>query len=159
MLRGLRRFKEAVGIPTARIARPRLAIEAVVSNGVVKAVRCKAEIDAGVEVVFIGVPAEEADARLKKADKPHGKTAVEVKAAYPRVEKIQPAEETKAAERLLEVERQAEYVVEGLEKEEAGFETGCASVDHGRFAEEGVRQFPYTWVLRTGFYTSNCSAA
>ncbi len=129
-----------------KIIKPRLAFEAVVSNGVVKAVRCRAEIDAGVEITFIGA-AEEADARLKKADKPsegggqHAKMAEEVKAAYPRVEKIQPAEETKAAERRLEVERQAEYVVEGLEKEEAGFETGDASVDYGRFAEEVKREF------------------
>ncbi len=100
------------------------------SNGVVKAVRCKAEIDAGVEVVFIGVAEEEADARLEaetkpaEADKPHAKTAEEVKAAYPRVEKIQPAEE-------------------------AGFEMGDTSVDYGRLVEEGVRQFPYTWAWRT----------
>ncbi len=59
MLREL--FREAVGIPTARIARPRLVIEAVVSNGVVKAVRCKAEVDADVEAVFTGVLGEPAD--------------------------------------------------------------------------------------------------
>ncbi len=113
-----------------KIARPRLVIEAVVSNGVVKAVRCKAEVDAGVEITFIGAAEEEADARLKKADKPsegggqHAKMAEELKAADPRVEKIQPAEE-------------------------AGFEMGDTSVDYGRLVEEGVRQFPYTWAWRT----------
>ncbi len=65
-MRELRRFREAVRIPTARIARPHLVIEAVVSNGVVKAVRCKAEIDAGVEITFIGVSEGTAEERSAK---------------------------------------------------------------------------------------------
>ncbi len=99
------------------------------SNGVVKAVRCKAEIDAGVEITFIGVSEEtdrrlETEERLSEGGGPYAKMAEEVKAAYLRVEKIQPAEE-------------------------AGFEMGDTSVDYGRLVEEGVRQFPYTWAWRT----------
>ncbi len=41
-------------------------IEAVVSNGVVKAVRCKAEVDAGVEITFIGVSEGTAEERSAK---------------------------------------------------------------------------------------------
>jgi len=163
-----RRFREAgrwdPNAETVKIIKPRLAIEAVVSNGVVKTVRCKAEIDAGVETEFIGV-AEEADARLEaetkpaEADKPHAKMAEELKAAYPRVEKIQPAEETKAASPRLEPAEAGYPAVGGIEKEEDGFEMGDASVDYGRFVEEGVWQFPSTWGWKTGFCTSNCSAA
>jgi len=97
-----------------KIAQPRLTVEAAVSNGVVKAVRCKAEVEAGVGMVFIGVAEEAADVRLKtevkpaEAGKPYAKTAEEPKPAGLRVEKIQLEEETKATERRLEVERQAE---------------------------------------------------
>jgi len=127
-----------------KIIKPRLVIEAVVSNGVVKAVRCKAEVDAGVEVVFIGV-AEEADARLEaetkpaEVGKPYAKMAEELKAVDLRVEKIQPAEET---ERRLEPAKEAGYpAVGGVEAEWAGFEMGDASVDYGRLVEEVKREF------------------
>jgi len=137
---------------------------------VVKAVRCKAEVDAGVEVVFIGV-AEEADARLEaetkpaEAGKPHAKMAEEVKAVDLRVEKIQPAEETKAASPRLEPAEAGYPAVGGVEAEveEVGFgrgvKMGDASVDYGHLVEGGVWQFPSTWGWRTGFCTSNCSAA
>ncbi len=87
------------------------------SNGVVKAVRCKAEIDAGVETEFIGAAEEEADARLKKADKPsegggpYAKTAGRPENTH--AESVQPAE---AAPRRLEPAEETEYVVGELRR-------------------------------------------
>jgi len=70
MLRELkRRFKVGrwdPGAEVVKIAKPRLAIEAVVENGVVKAVRCRAEVDVDVEITFIGVPEETAEERSAK---------------------------------------------------------------------------------------------
>ncbi len=51
-----------------KIAKPHFTREAAVEGGVVKAVRCRAEVDEGFKITFIGVPREEANARVEELE-------------------------------------------------------------------------------------------